>query len=113
MTVSDLEYHEVSTGPAITGTLVWESGARSIGLWNSNGMPFFADVPALEQWGEVREPDLRTGYINLYRATQNQVGFTCGSRISHDEADMRARGLRNDRGNYLGTVKIEFDINTL
>jgi len=49
-----------------------------------------------------------TGYVNLYKSSQNDVGFTVGSEVRASREDMQARGQRNQSGNYLGTVAIEW-----
>lgn len=112
--VEDLEHHpEVTIGACITGIMFDpNTQQRMLGLWNVDGINVTGGNPNLIQERDVVLPEMRRCYINLYRSTETAHGFTVGSKTGEYE-DMKARGLRNSTGNYLGTVPISIDLNNV
>lgn len=112
--VVDLEYHpEVTQGPCITGHVFQQDASiRILGLWDKEGKSIAnSAVPNLIQEAEVQTPDVRTAFVNVYRCTENEVGFSIGTKTCATFEDARARGQRNTRGNYVCTIPVIVDMN--
>lgn len=109
--VEDLEFHpEVTHGACITGLLRNGDGNVRMGFWDREGHNAVIDMPNLLQEKDVQEPDVRECWVNIYRSTETDHGFTVGSKTGTKE-DMTARGLRNTSGTYICTVRIAVDLN--